>query len=148
MFDGTRGSPKAPTRIASKSRASLANPSGGTVVPSARYRSAPQSKLVSSTGALVATIAFTAWGMTSLPIPSPGMTAIFFFDEAVPLTAKRYHKQWSVVSGRWAVANSQLPLSMGCPDTDGCAGADHWPLATVRYNQDNGMNLVAQQESP
>ena len=34
MLEGTRGSPKAPSRIASKSRASMAKASGGTVTPS------------------------------------------------------------------------------------------------------------------
>ena len=43
MLVGTRGSPKAPTRMASNSRPSVAKPSGGTVTPSARYRVAPQS---------------------------------------------------------------------------------------------------------
>src|SRR5947208_16095706 len=38
--------------------------------------------------------------MTSLPIPSPGMTAIFFLVEAIALSAKRYHKQWSAGSDR------------------------------------------------
>ena len=33
---GTRGSPKAPTRMASNSRSSIGKPSGGTVTPSAR----------------------------------------------------------------------------------------------------------------
>src|SRR6266404_2613971 len=78
MFEGTRGSPNAPTRIASKSRASIANPSGGTVVLSARYRSAPQSKWVKAKSAPIASRTRNACGMTSLPTPSPGMTAIRF----------------------------------------------------------------------
>src|SRR5258707_8131400 len=36
IFEATRGSPKAPNRMASKSRSSIAKPSGGTVTPSAR----------------------------------------------------------------------------------------------------------------
>ncbi len=36
IFEGTRGSPSAPNRIASKSRASMAKPLGGAVTPSAR----------------------------------------------------------------------------------------------------------------
>jgi len=46
---------------------------------SARYRSAPQSKGVKSTAAPEACTALMASGMTSLPIPSPGITAICFF---------------------------------------------------------------------
>src|SRR5271157_1612202 len=79
MFVGTRGSPNAPTKIASNSRASIWKPSGGMVVPSIRYRSAPQSKLVNATAAPLARMTSMALGMTSLPMPSPGMTAMHLF---------------------------------------------------------------------
>src|SRR5215470_17795272 len=78
MLEGIRGSPRAPRKMASKSRASMLKPSGGIVVPSFRNRSADQSKVVNSTGAPVASTTFIAAGITSLPMPSPGMTAIFF----------------------------------------------------------------------
>ena len=41
----------------------------------------------------------TACGMTSLPMPSPGMTAIFFGA----LTGRKYHMAVAVAVVRWAV---------------------------------------------
>src|ERR1700721_1176093 len=79
---GTRGSPIAPSKIASKSRWNISTASAGKVVPSFRYRSAPQSNSFSSTArepaAAAARRTFTASGITSFPIPSPGITAMRF----------------------------------------------------------------------
>src|SRR6185437_1354337 len=62
--------------MASKSLSSMAKPLDGIVVPSFKYRSADQSKVVNSTAAPVASTTFRAAGITSLPMPSPGTTAI------------------------------------------------------------------------
>src|SRR5579884_1747530 len=76
MLEGTRGSPSAPTKIASKSRESIVKPSTGIVVPSSRYRSADQLNSVNATSAPVAFTTDTACAITSFPIPSPGTTAM------------------------------------------------------------------------
>src|SRR5512146_653453 len=90
MLLGTRGSPKAPTRMESNSLASMAKPLAGTVVPSCRKRSALQSKCCISTGAPEAAITLTASTSTSLPMPSPGITAILL---ALAFTAKSVHER-------------------------------------------------------
>src|SRR5579872_820303 len=97
--------------MASKSRASMANPSAGTVVRSFRKRSAPQSKSVKSTAAPVAWMTLTACGMTSLPMPSPGMTAMRFLGaffestewnvNTVAIIEYKYGSYWSSESGWW-----------------------------------------------
>src|SRR5215471_649140 len=100
MLEVIRGSPRAPRKMASKSRASMLKPSGGIVVPSFRYRSADQSNVVNSTGALAASTTFMAAGMTSLPIPSPGITAIFFAG----IKHRIYHgRQYSAISSQHSV---------------------------------------------
>ena len=74
------------------------------------------------------------------------MTAIFFLDETVALTAKRYHKagiggQWSVVSrALLGLASLEKRRRQKLPLTTG-----YRPL--LRYNRTSNMTLVAQQET-
>src|SRR5260370_4437464 len=77
---GTRGSPSAPNRMASNSSRNISTAPAGSETPSRRYLSAPQSNSTNSSERFptVATArsTFTASGVTSFPIPSPGITAI------------------------------------------------------------------------
>src|SRR6267142_2616710 len=79
-FEGTRGSPSAPKRMASNSSRSISMAPTGRLTPSRRNLSAPQSNSMNSMGRLpdlaTARSTFTASGVTSLPMPSPGITAI------------------------------------------------------------------------
>src|SRR5580698_7919093 len=122
MLEGTRGSPKAPTKMASKSRANLATPSGGTVILSARSRSAPQSNDVNSAAVSAAWMTLTAGGMTSFPIPSPAITAIGLLG----LTLATLAQAWNF---------HKLPL---IKLLEYCRLAEQRPAvwrAPVRYNQ-------------
>src|SRR5579862_1349106 len=79
-LEGTRGSPSAPNRIASKSFDNISTAPGGSVTPSRRNLSAPQSNSTKSicrpADDATALIALIASGVTSFPMPSPGITAI------------------------------------------------------------------------
>src|SRR5258708_621598 len=79
-LSGTRGSPIAPSRMASKPSCSILMVPGGRVTPVFRYLSAPQSngvmrRLLPAASATVVR-ALTASAMTSTPMPSPGTTAM------------------------------------------------------------------------
>src|SRR5450755_1826703 len=83
-------------------------------------------------------MAFTACGVTSLPMPSPEMTAIFF----VALTGRKYHKavaigQWPVVGGQFSGngARAFVLITAPCP----------LPCEVLRYNQ-RCMSLAAKDE--
>src|SRR5215211_400839 len=79
-FEGTRGSPNAPERTASNSAESISSAPSGSVTPSDRNLSAPQSKCLRSsrTPCVSPTRSSTptASSITSGPMPSPGTTAI------------------------------------------------------------------------
>src|SRR5216683_1157069 len=79
-LEGTRGSPSAPKRMASNSSRNISTAPAGSDTPSRKYLSAPQSNSTNSSArfpaAATARSTFTASGVTSFPIPSPGMTAI------------------------------------------------------------------------
>src|SRR5712692_9696666 len=79
-FQGTRGSPSAPSRIASNSLRNISTAPAGSVTPSFKYFSAPQSSSMSSIFLLPAWAAtrktLQASGITSRPMPSPGITAM------------------------------------------------------------------------
>src|SRR5215471_7393317 len=69
--------------MASNSSRSISTAPAGKVTPSRRYLSAPQSNSRNSSvrlvGAQTAFKTFTASGVTSAPMPSPGMTAMRAF---------------------------------------------------------------------
>src|SRR5712691_1349544 len=79
-FQGMRGSPSAPSRIASNSLRNISTAPAGSVTPSFKYFSAPQSSSMSSIFLLPAWAAtrktLQASGITSRPMPSPGITAM------------------------------------------------------------------------
>src|SRR5947209_969483 len=87
LFDGTRGSPNAPASTASKSRESISSAPWGSVTPSFKNLSAPQSKCFSSS--LTPCVSRkrsstpTASLITSGPMPSPGTTAILFTSPVI-----------------------------------------------------------------
>ena len=80
MWSGMSGSPAEPNRIASLSR-SASRPSAGIISPCARCQSPPQpkcskSKRKRSVVAASASSTSRPAGMTSLPMPSPGIVAM------------------------------------------------------------------------
>src|SRR5450432_2524449 len=79
-LEGTRGSPSAPNKMASNSSRSISTAPSGRLMFSRRYLSAPQSNSTNSMARCVAAVTvfntFTASGVTSFPMPSPGITAI------------------------------------------------------------------------
>src|SRR5215207_1953482 len=87
-FEGTRGSPKAPDRIASNSAGSMSSAPSGRLTPSDRNLSAPQSKCLSSSRMPCVSPRRSstpnASSITSGPMPSPGTTAILFSASVIP----------------------------------------------------------------
>src|SRR5215213_9526045 len=81
-FEGTRGSPNAPERITSNSLESISKAPSGSVTPSLKNFSAPQSKGFSSSPtpcvSRTRSSTPTASSITSGPMPSPGTTATLF----------------------------------------------------------------------
>src|SRR5215204_1119808 len=81
-FDGTRGSPKAPERIAANSDESMSSAPSGKLTPSFRNLSALQSKCLNSNSTPCVSprrsSTTSATSITSGPMPSPGTTAILF----------------------------------------------------------------------